>query len=247
MNVSSASATLGSPHEYVHYADSGQVVGGFDRCWGVRYTTDLTDEQWKLCNMLGDTIGRIRHHAQVTSDLTTAAEAVCEAIRRHVAAVEANTEDRSAAGAALVGTLDAYGVAVVNAGSELPDEFDSFDAWLDEEDGIQHPEEEPEPNERIAVFVRADFAVEDLATLRAAGLQALDECCGETVDGSLEDQVRTPADALGHLLGHTRSVFDDTLPGLRLLSEHVVTIGGVPEALDESPWEPLLELANAED
>ena len=88
---------------------------------------------------------------------------------------------RKEAGRALVTALDAYGVAVHNAGNELPEDFEGFDDWLGEDDGIEPPEPEPDLRQRIALFTRTDLAVTDMGRLRSAAASRLAECCGDTV------------------------------------------------------------------
>ena len=88
---------------------------------------------------------------------------------------------RKEAGRALVTALDGYGVAVHNAGNELPEDFEGFDDWLGEDDGIEPPEPEPDLRQRIALFTRTDLAVTDMGRLRSAAASRLAECCGDTV------------------------------------------------------------------
>ena len=183
----------------------------------------------------------------MSSNLAAAAEAVAEAVRQHAAAVQDSAPARPERAAALVAALDDYGAAVLNAGLELPEDFDDFNRWLGEEDGVPHPDLEPEPEQRIAVFLRADFTVEDIDALRAAGLERLVECC--PVHAFPEEHVHHPADALQNLLGHAPVFQAEEMAryGVGLLSEHIMVLGGVEESdfPEGNPWEPLLHLDDA--
>jgi hypothetical protein len=141
-----------------------------------------------------------------------------------------------------VQALDDYGVAVINSGNELPDEFEGFDQWLGEEDGVEHPEPAPDPRQRIALFTRTDLAVSDLNRLRAAAASRLADCCGDTVD-DVDSAVAHPADAVSHLVGHEpTSLEPDSVEefGLDLLSWTSTTVAGVTEDdFDDNPWGPL--------
>ena len=188
----------------------------------------------------------------MTTDLSALADAVSEAVRRHAAAVLDSTEDRAAAGPALTEALEAYGVAVINAGSELPEGLEDFDGFLDEEDGIEHPEEEPDTGERVAVFVRADFVVDDLAVLRAAATEAMQSCCPAAAGEDPADAVRDPDQAVTQLLGHHWSVFDPEQMerhGLRLVAETVdaVAVPADSDMVEDYPWGPLLDLQDEQD
>lgn len=143
----------------------------------------------------------------------------------------------------------------MNAGSEPFEELTDFDMYLDEEDGIEHPEEEPDTSDRVAVFVRADFAVEDIEALRGAAMGEMQSCCPVAPSQDPADWVRSPAQAVGHLLGHHKPVFEsDRMDpfGLRLVAETVQTVPLGPPAHEEDddfmhPWAPLLHLVDEED
>ncbi len=191
----------------------------------------------------GQASGR-RHHGCMTADVRDTAQTLAQAVLRHADLVAgSDAEGRQEAGRALVTALDAYGVAVVNSGNELPEDVEGFDEWLGEEDGIQHPEPVPDLRQRIALFTRTDLAVTDVDRLRSAAASRLAECCGETVD-DVDLAVAHPADAVSHLVGHEpTSLEPDTVEefGLDLLSWTSTTIAGVTEDdFDESPWAPLL-------
>lgn len=186
----------------------------------------------------------------MTTDVLDTARAVAQAVLRHAERVAAgDAEGRQDAGLALVAALDEYAVAVINSGNDLPEDFESFDAWLGEEDGIQHPDPEPDLRQRIALFTRTDLAVTDVDRLRAAAASRLAECCGDTV-GEVEPAVMHPADAVSHLVGHEpTSLEPNTVEafGLDLLSWTSTTIAGVTEDdFDDSPWAPLLDAADDE-
>ncbi len=183
----------------------------------------------------------------MSSELMEAAEAVCTAVRRHAAAVADAADERAEAGAALVSALATYGAAVVNAGFEAPEELEDFDAWLDEEDGVHHPEPEPEVGDRVALFVRADFVVEDLDALRAAAIELMQACCPVPADEDPSAAVRDPSAAVLHLFGHLESVVDHEqmqARGLNLVREHVTTASVEPpdDEVAEDPWAPLWQL-----
>ncbi len=180
------------------------------------------------------------------------AEAVCAAVRKHAAAVANTADDRAEAGAALVRALDEYGAAVINAGYEPPDGLDEFDAMLDEEDGVYHPEDEPELGDRVAVFVRADFLVEDLEVLRAAAIARMQDCCPVPAGEDPAASVRHARAAVAELLGHHEPVFDHErmqTHGLRLTAESLSTVSVEPGAEDaeDYPWGPLLQLLDEDD
>ena len=179
----------------------------------------------------------------MTADVRDAAQTLVQAVLRHAEmVVGSDAGGRQEAGRVLVAALDAYGVAVLNSGNELPEDFEGFDEWLGEEDGIQHLELEPDLRQRIACFSRTDLAVTDVDRLRSAAASRLAECCGETVD-DVQAAVAHPADAVGHLVGHEpTSLEPDTVEdfGLDLLAWTSTTIAGVTEDdFDESPWAPL--------
>ncbi len=181
----------------------------------------------------------------MTSDVPTAAESLVQAVLRHAQAVAgagASPEARQQAGRALVQALDKYGIAVINSGHDLPDEFGGFDEWLGEEDGVEHPEPEPDLRQRIALFTRTDLAVSDLDRLRAAAASRLADCCGDTVD-DVDAAVAHPAHAVSHLVGHEpTSLEPDSVGkfGLDLLSWTSTTVAGVTQDdFDDDPWSPL--------
>ena len=187
----------------------------------------------------------------MTAEVEGAGQILAQAVLRHAESVAGSEpERRQEAGRALVAALDAYGIAVINSGNELPEEFEGFDGWLDEEDGVHHPEPEPDLRQRIALFTRTDLAVTDVDRLRSAAASRLAECCGETVD-DVESAVAHPADAVSHLVGHEpMSLEPDTVEefGLDLLSWTSATIAGVTEEdFEESPWAPLLAAAGDEE
>jgi hypothetical protein len=187
----------------------------------------------------------------MTEDVRDTAQSLADAVLRHAELVAgSDAEGRQEAGRALVAALDAYGVAVINAGNELPEEFEDFDSWLGEEDGVEHPEPEPDLRERIALFTRTDLAVTDVGRLRSAAAARLAECCGDTVD-DVELAVAHPAAAVSHLVGHEPTTLEpDTVEefGLDLLSWTSATVAGVIEDdFDDSPWEPLLAVADDEE
>ncbi len=138
--------------------------------------------------------------------------------------------------------LDEYGIAVKNSGNDLPDEFEGFDEWLGEEDGVEHPEPEPDLRQRIALFTRTDLAVSDLDRLRTAAASRLADCCGDTAD-DVDAAVAHPAAAVSHLVGHEpTSLEPDSAEkfGLELLSSTSTTVAGVTEDdFDDDPWRPL--------
>ena len=179
------------------------------------------------------------------ASVLSAAEAACAAIRRHARAVVDGTDDRVLAGPDLVEAVDAYGVAVAEA--DWPVEDLDVEGWLGEEDGVE-PEVEPELplDRRVAVFVRADFEVDDIEALRRAALEQMTGCC----DGGgahPEARVRTPFDAMAELFGHHRSVFAEDVPGAYLRRESVATIGGLVPDEDDPWWKPLTELPDGEE
>jgi hypothetical protein len=187
----------------------------------------------------------------MTSDVEHTAQTLAQAVLRHAELVSGTGgEERREAGRALVAALDAYGIAVINSGNELPEDFEGFDEWLGEEDGIEHPEPEPDLRQRIALFTRTDLAVADVDRLRSAAASRLAECCGDTVD-DVESAVAHPADAVSHLVGHQpTSLEPDTVEefGLDLLSWASATIAGVTqEDFEENPWAPLLTAADDEE
>lgn len=183
----------------------------------------------------------------MSKELMNQADAVCAAVRKHAAAAANTGDDRAEAGAALVRALDEYGAAVINAGYEPPDGLDDFDAYLDEEDGVHHPEDEPELGDRVAVFVRGDFLVEDLDALRAAAIEQMQACCPVPVGEDPAESVRDARDAVAQLLGHHKPVFDEERMqehGLRLTAEFVDTAAVEPlaEDADDYPWGALLQM-----
>ncbi len=143
---------------------------------------------------------------------------------------------------ALVEALEDYGIAVFNSGTKLPEDFNAFNEWLDEEDGVEHPEPEPDLRQRIALFTRTDLAVTDLNRLRAAAAERLADCCGPAF-GDVDAAVAGPADAIGHLVGHApTSLEPDTVEefGLDYLSWTSTIVAGVSEdEFDDDPWSPL--------
>lgn len=188
----------------------------------------------------------------MSEDLSKLAAAVCEAVHRHAAAVLDRSDDRVAAGPALSAALQDYGVAVVNAGLEAPEGLDDFDEWLDEEDGVEHPEEEPDTSDRIAVFLRADLAVEDLGRLRVRAIEEMQECCPVEPGEDPAAAVESPYRAVFHVLGHGRWVFDDEAMqqvGLRPVAETLETmpVEALSEKADDYPWGPLLEVLDQEE
>ncbi len=184
------------------------------------------------------------------TDVEDTAQTLVQAVLRHAEAVAgADAEGRQEAGRALAEALDTYGVAVVNSGSELPEDYESLEDWLGEEDGLETPVPEPDLRQRIALFTRTDLAVTDIDRLRSAAASRYAECCGEPGD-DVESEVANPADAVDHLVGHEpTSLEPDTVEefGLDLLSWASTTIAGVTEEdLDESPWAPLLAAVDGE-
>lgn len=191
---------------------------------------------------------RRHHHEGMTAETLETARALAQAVLRHAELVAGgDATERQEAGRALVSALDAYGVAVINSGSELPEDFEGFDEWLGEEDGIHHPEPEADLRQRIALFTRTDLAVTDIDLLRTVAASRLAECCGDTA-GDLDPAGMHPADAVSHLVGHEpTSLEPDTVEafGLDLLSWTSTTIAGVTEDdVDDSPWAPLLAAAD---
>jgi hypothetical protein len=181
----------------------------------------------------------------MSSDVRTSADTLAQAVLRHAQAVgDASPEARQQAGRALVEALQDYGVAVFNSGNELPVEFEELGLWLGEEDGIEHPEPEPDLRQRIALFTRTDLAVSDPDRLRAAAASRLADCCGDMID-DIDAAVAHPADAVSHLVGHEpTSLEPDTVDefGLDLLSWTSTTVAGVTEDdFDEDPWSPLIQ------
>ena len=64
---------------------------------------------------------RRRHHGGMTTDVLDAAQALAQAVLRHAElVVGVDAPGRQEAGLGLVSALDAYGVAVINSGNELP-------------------------------------------------------------------------------------------------------------------------------
>ncbi len=188
---------------------------------------------------------RRAHDWWMSSDVQSSAEMLAQAVLRHARAVgDGSPEARQQAGRALVQALEDYGVAVVNSGNELPDETEDFDAWLGEEDGIEHPEPDVDLRQRIALFTRTDLAVSDPDRLRAEAASRLADCCGATID-DLDAAVAHPADAVAHLVGHEpTSLEPDTVEefGLDLLSWTSTTVAGVSEDdFDDDPWGPLMQ------
>ncbi len=186
----------------------------------------------------------------MTAEVRDTAQTLAQAVLRHAELVAgSDAVGRQDAGRALVTALDAYGVAVLNSGNQLPEDFEGFDEWLSEEDGIEHPEPEPDLRQRIALFTRTDLAVTDVNRLRSAAASRLAECCGDTVD-NVELAVANLADAVGHLVGHEPTTLEpDTVEefGLDLLSWTSTTVIGVTEDdFDDNPWAPLLAAAGDE-
>lgn len=164
-----ARAASRSPHsdETTPY---GTTSGGFP----IREVLDMRDGPVRSARSRhrptsSEPPARRGHDWWMSSDVRTSADTLAQAVMRHAQAVgDASPEARQQAGRALVQALEDYGVAVVNSGNELPVEFEDFDAWLGEEDGIEHPEPEPDLRQRIAFFTRTDLAVSDPDRLRAA-------------------------------------------------------------------------------
>ncbi len=188
----------------------------------------------------------------MSQELMNQADAVCAAVRKHAVAVANTADDRAEAGAALVRALDEYGAAVINAGYEPPEGLDEFDALLDDEDGVYHPEDEPELGDGVAVFVRGDFLVEDLEALQAAAIEQMQTCCPVPAGEDPAESVRDPRAAVAQLLGHHQPAFDDERMqryGLRLTAEFVATAPVEPHAEDaeDYPWGSLLQLLHEDD
>lgn len=182
----------------------------------------------------------------MASNLRELADAVCAALVRHANAVSEGTGDRADAGPALVAALQRYGLAVVNSGAEPLEELDEFDEWLDEDDGIEQPDPEPDMIERVAVFVRADFAIEDVDELRASAIEQMQSCCPVPTGQDPAEWVRAPAQAVAQLLSHHLPVFEpDQMErhGLRVVAETVLAVPVGPEAEDSEdyPWGALLD------
>lgn len=172
-------------------------------------------------------------------DLPAVARRLVDAVLGHAQAVADNDPDqRITAGPALTAALEAYGIAVVNAGSEPIDGIEDFDAWLDEEDGVHHEEDPPDHRERFGIFVRADVAVRDWPLLRAEATKAVQQCTGEEsaqvmdATGALQSYF-----GIDPVLDHARL---DAI-GVEALFETCVVVRGVVEPvlpLDDF-WEPL--------
>lgn len=177
----------------------------------------------------------------MSSDLSSLCDAVCQALRRHATAVLQGSDDRRAAGPALIAALDDYGAGVAHAGGDLPEGLDDMEAWLDEEDGIDHLEREADTSDRVAVFVRADLAVDDLEKLRANALAEMQSCCPMEPGEDPSKAVRRPPDAVAQLWSHNSSVFDPEQVerhGLRMVAETLQTAAAEADALDDEdyPW-----------
>lgn len=172
-------------------------------------------------------------------DLPAVARRLADAVLRHAQAVADNDPDqRITAGPALTAALEAYGIAVVNAGSEPVDGVEDFDEWLDEEDGIHHEEDPPDHRERFGIFVRADVAVRDWPLLRAEATKAVQQCTGDE-----SAQVMDAAEALQSYFG-IDPVLDDARMdaiGVETLFETSVVVRGVvePELPLDDFWKPL--------
>jgi hypothetical protein len=185
----------------------------------------------------------------MASELERAARAVADAVLAHARAVSDDGAGRPAAAGALTQALDEYGAAVVNAGLDAPQGLGEFEAYLGEEDGVEEEPEPSVPGERLALFVRSDFAVEDPDRLKAAALEQIGSCCGGVY---AEDDVRTAVDALSHLFGHRPLIGVDGSAGVVPLAETALalrverTTDGPPsedvEATGLDPWAPLREL-----
>ena len=185
----------------------------------------------------------------MSTDLERAARGVADAVLAHARAVDGADPARPAAASALTRALAEYGAEVIDAGGEPLEDLDDFEPYLDERDGV---EVEPEPaieGERLALFVRADFAVTDWPRLRAAGREQFMACCGDT-DDDPDNVVRTAADALEHLVGH-RPLFDLlglSEAGVVPLAETAAAVGvdwtmDDPDTIGLDPWAPLRELS----
>lgn len=187
-----------------------------------------------------------------SDDLLRAADTVCDAVRRHAASVAAASTDRVHAGPALVAALDEYGIAIANAGSEPPEGLADFEGWLDEDDGVEETDEEQDRRGHVALFVRADFAVVNAESLRASAIEQMQACCPVPPGEDPTGEVRRLADAVAHLFGHGRPVFDPPdveQHGLQLTSEHIQAVPVDPDEDDLviDPWTPLLRLADGND
>jgi hypothetical protein len=180
----------------------------------------------------------------MTSDLEAVADRLAEAVRAHARSVVAGSpESRQQAGRDLVDAMDSYGAAVASSGADLPEDFEGFEDWLDEEDGIVH-EGEPDLRQRIALFTRTDLTVTDVDRLRSAAASRVQACCPDVVD-DVQAAVADPADAVDHLVGHEPTSLDAGNVaefGLELLAWTSVALAGVPDYVDD-PWAPLRDAA----
>jgi len=97
----------------------------------------------------------------MSAELLQVADAVCEAVRRHAAALVEGTGDRHAAGVDLSTTLQRYGLTLNGVGVVPPDGLNDFAPWLDEEDEVEHQDEtEPDSSRhKIGCFLRVDLGV----------------------------------------------------------------------------------------
>lgn len=169
-----------------------------------------------------------------------------DAVKRHLAAVlEADPVERQSAGRDLVEALDAYGAALANHGADVPDELGAFPSWLDEEDGVELPDPEPDLRQRVALFSRTDLAVADPELLRSTAVERLADCCGDVFD-DLDEAVHAPVDAVGHVFGHRpTSLEPDDVErfGLEVLSGTTVAVAvdADTDTALEDPWAPLRE------
>jgi len=186
----------------------------------------------------------------VTQQLLEAAAAVADAVLSHARAVAAESSDRPAAARALTKALDRYGNAVSDVGEDIPLGVDTFEDYLDEKDGVEEDPELPTTGERVAVFIQADFKVEDGDLLRAAAVAEVRLCCDNKDDPNSEYEMHTAAQAVSHLIGH-RALFDaDWLAsaGVFPVAEGSLALTPTPSAdpddfLDDK-WRPLLEHLN---
>jgi hypothetical protein len=143
-------------------------------------------------------------------DVVDLADALTAVIKQHAAAVAGGTPLRQELGPQLIDALNAYGAAVANSSNDEDEDVDddvaaelgTFDAWLDDEDGVVH-DDEADDEPFVALFVRVDIEVKDAELLREQALDKMQKCCPEILEADgPEGHVGRDADAVSTLIGH---------------------------------------------
>lgn len=171
------------------------------------------------------------------------ATAVCAAVRRHAAAVAKGREDQTVMATALVAAIQAYAAAVENEGWEAPDGLEHVDEWLGLVDDVSDDGDTTVHRNRVAVFVRADFAVEDMDLLLKGVSSPSDQAQWAT---HREIPNAAPQHALAAWFD-SRGVFDDEAMnrvGLRLVAEgvQVTAVDALSLEAADYPWGPLMDV-----